>query len=128
MKFAVNTFLITMVTGLAEAVHFAAEHRLDMERLLAVLDAGPMASSVSRIKSRKMIERDFRSQAAISDVLKNNRLIADAAGKAGIAAPLLLGCMALYGEAEALGYGRSDMAAVMVAIEARSRWVQSNSP
>ena len=40
MKLAVNLYLITMVTGLAEAAHFAGQHGLDLERFVAVLDAG----------------------------------------------------------------------------------------
>jgi 3-hydroxyisobutyrate dehydrogenase len=66
MKLAVNVFLITLVTGLAEAVHFAARQGLDLERLLAILDAGPMASEVSRIKGAKLVRQDFLRQAGIS--------------------------------------------------------------
>ena len=120
MKLSVNLFLITMVTGLTEAFHFADRHGLDRERFLAVLDAGPMASTVSRAKAAKLAERDFAVQAAISDVLKNNRLIADEARQSGLASPLLDACHALYAEAEALGHGRADMAAVLQAIEART--------
>jgi 3-hydroxyisobutyrate dehydrogenase len=120
MKLAVNLFLITMVTGLAEAYHFADRHDLDMQQFLAVLDAGPMASSVSRVKALKLVARDFAVQASISDVLKNNRLIAEAARKSDLASPLLDVCHALFGETEALGHGQTDMAAVVRAIEART--------
>jgi len=120
MKLAVNLFLITMVTGLAEAVHFAEQHGLDMQRFLAVLDAGPMASSVSRVKAAKLVAGDFDVQASITDVLKNNRLVAEAARAAGIASPLLDVCHALYGETLALGLAQSDMVAVVRAIEART--------
>jgi 3-hydroxyisobutyrate dehydrogenase len=120
MKLAVNLFLITMVTGLAEAAHFAERHGLDMDQFVNVLDAGPMASSVSRVKVQKLVARDFAVQAGISDVLKNNRLIAEAARKAQLASPLLDVCHALYGETEALGLGQSDMVAVVQAIEART--------
>lgn len=120
MKLSVNLFLITMVTGLAESFHFAQRHGLDLEQLRAVLDAGPMASSTSRIKAHKLAERDFAVQAAIVDVLTNNRLIADAARAAGIASPLLDASHALFAETAALGLGGSDMAAVLRAIEARS--------
>lgn len=123
MKLAVNLFLITQVTGLAEAAHFAAQHGLDMQQFRAILDAGPMASSVSRIKLPKLVEREFSVQAAIDDVYKNNRLIAEAARRAGIASPLLDACLALYGETVALGHGQLDMAAVVHAIEARTRAV-----
>jgi 3-hydroxyisobutyrate dehydrogenase len=120
MKLSVNLFLITMVTGLAEAAHFAERHGIDMRRFLAVLDAGPMASNVSRMKGAKLVARDFSVQAAISDVLKNNRLVADAARDADLASPLLDACHALYREAEAQGLGQLDMAAVVQAIEART--------
>lgn len=120
MKLAVNIFLITMVTGLAESVHFAERHGLDLARLMAVLDAGPMASDVSRIKAAKLVAGEFSVQAAITDVFKNNRLIAEAARAAKVASPLLDVCHALYREAESLGLGQSDMAAVIRAIEERT--------
>lgn len=125
MKLAVNIFLITMVTGLAECVHFAERHGLDRARLTAVLDAGPMASDVSRIKVAKLVAGDFSVQAAITDVFKNNRLIAEAARQAKVASPLLDVCHALYGETEALGFGQSDMAAVIRAIEERTMAVRT---
>lgn len=120
MKLAVNIFLITTVTGLAEAAHFADRQGLDMDVFKAVVDAGQMASGISRIKSGKLVERDFSVQAAISDALKNNRLVAEAARQAGIASPLLDACHALYAETESLGFGREDMAAVIRALEART--------
>ncbi|MEV4005684.1 NAD(P)-dependent oxidoreductase [Actinomadura sp. NPDC049753] len=120
MKLAVNLYLITMVTGLAEAFHFAERHGLDGRRLLEVLDAGPMASTVSRAKSRKLLDRDFSVQASIVNVLDNNRLIAEAARAARLASPLLDVCHALYGETVALGHGEADMAAVVRALEART--------
>lgn len=120
MKLAVNLFLITMVTGLAETVHFAERHGLDLAQLVAVLDAGPMASDVSRVKAAKLVAQDFAVQAAISDVLENNRLIAEAAREVGIASPLLDVCHALFGETETLGLGAADMIAVIRAIEQRT--------
>ncbi|MBE7374539.1 NAD(P)-dependent oxidoreductase [Pseudomonas lopnurensis] len=120
-KLAVNLFLITLVTGLAESFHFARQHGLDPQTLLAVLDAGPMASSVSRTKGAKLTAEDFSVQASIGDVLKNNRLIAEAARRAGIASPLLDVCHELFGETLSLGHGGADMAAVVRAIEARTR-------
>jgi 3-hydroxyisobutyrate dehydrogenase len=100
MKLAVNLFLITTVTGLAEAAHFAQQNGLDMEQFRAVVDAGQMASSISRVKILKLVTRDF--------------------DEAKVASPLLDVCYALYGETLALGHGREDMAAVVHAIEART--------
>ncbi|MGD9865184.1 MAG: NAD(P)-dependent oxidoreductase [Pseudodonghicola sp.] len=120
MKLAVNTFLITMVTGLAEAGHFAARHGLDMDRFADILNAGPMASDVSRVKLDKLRTRDFTRQAGISDVLKNSRLVVDAARAAGTAHPLMEACAALYAETEAMGHQEEDMIAVLRSFEARA--------
>ncbi|WP_443078646.1 NAD(P)-dependent oxidoreductase [Streptomyces sp. NBC_01497] len=120
MKLSVNLFLITQVTGLTEAFHFAGRHGLDQRLLLDVLDAGPMASAVSRMKAPKLLARDFAVQAAATDVLKNNRLIAEAARAAGLASPLLDVCHDLFETTVALGHGGEDMVAVLHAIEART--------
>ncbi|MFJ5064234.1 NAD(P)-dependent oxidoreductase [Streptomyces nigra] len=120
MKFSVNLFLITLVTGLTEAFHFAGRHGLDPALLRDVLDAGPMASAVSRGKAAKLVARDFDVQAAAADVLKNNRLIAEAAREAEVASPLLDVCHALFGETVAQGHGTEDMVAVLRALEART--------
>ncbi|BBC31711.1 NADP oxidoreductase, coenzyme F420-dependent:6-phosphogluconate dehydrogenase, NAD-binding protein [Streptomyces graminofaciens] len=120
MKFSVNLFLITLVTGLTEAFHFADRHGLDQRLLRDVLDAGPMASAVSRVKAPKLLARDFAVQAAAADVLKNNRLIAEAARKADLASPLLDICHTLYGETVEQGHGGEDMVAVLHALETRT--------
>lgn len=124
MKLAVNLFMTAMVTGLAEAAHFADRHGLGLAQFVAVLDAGPMASDVSRVKAAKLVAQDFAVQAAISNVLENVRLIADAAREAGIASPLLDICHALFGETQALGLGGADMIAVVRAIERRTAAVR----
>jgi 3-hydroxyisobutyrate dehydrogenase len=120
MKLSVNTYLIPMVTALAEAAHLARRYGLDMQQFQAVLDAGPMASSVSRMKVNKLVNEDFEVQASIVDVLKNNRLAAQAARSAHLASPLLDVCHQLYSETVALGYGEADMVAVIRAMENRS--------
>jgi 3-hydroxyisobutyrate dehydrogenase len=93
---------------------------LDLAQLVAVLDAGPMAIDVSRVKAAKLVAHDFAVQAAISNVLENNRLIAEAAREAGIASPLLDVCHDLYGETQAMSLGGADMVAVIRAIEKRT--------
>ena len=120
MKLSVNSYLIPMVTALAEAAHLARGYGLDMKQFAAVLDAGPMASAVSRVKVAKLVNQDFEVQASIADVLKNNRLAVEAARGAGLVSPLLDVCQQLYSETQALGLGGQDMVAVLRAIEARS--------
>lgn len=127
MKLSVNLFLITLVTGLTEAFHFADRQGLDRKLFLDVLDAGPMASAVSRMKAPKLLDGDFAVQAAAQDVLMNNELIAEAARSAGLASPLLDVCHTLFKETVTLGHGGTDMVAVLRAIEARTESAPGNA-
>lgn len=121
MKLATNAFLIPLLTGLAEAFNFADRHGLDKDKLVSILNGGQMASPISQIKAQKLAAGDFGVQAAVSDVLKNNRFVVEAAQAAGFASPLLETCLGLFTEAEALGVGQDDVIAVLRAIEARSK-------
>lgn len=125
MKLAVNLFLTTVVTGLAESVHFASCHKLNLATLIEVLDASPLASDVSRVKIDKMVSRDFSAQASIANVLTNVDLIVKAARNIGIASPILDACNELFRETSELGLRRDDMAAVIRAIERRTEILQS---
>ncbi|MDQ1093123.1 3-hydroxyisobutyrate dehydrogenase-like beta-hydroxyacid dehydrogenase [Xanthomonas sacchari] len=58
-------------------------------------------------------------------MLKNSRLIVDAAREAAIASPQMDACLALYAETQALGLGDDDMIAVVRAIEARTAALSS---
>lgn len=119
-KLAVNTFLIVMVTGLAETMAYAERRGVDPALVRQVLDAGPMASTVSRGKLAKLLDDDLSAQASVSDVLYNSRLIVDAAGERGAAVPLLATCADLLTEAEQRGLGGADMVAVVDAVRARA--------
>jgi 3-hydroxyisobutyrate dehydrogenase len=118
MKLSVNLFLITLVTGLTEAFHFADRLGLERGQLTDELAAGPMASGVSRMKAAKPAAGDFDVQAAASGALKNNRLIAGAARRSGVASPLPDVRHALFDATVGLGHGQSDMVSVLRAIEA----------
>lgn len=121
MKFASNAVLLPLITGLAEAFHLADRQGLDPRQLLEVLNGGQIASPISRVKAEKLAGGDFSPQAAVSDVLKNSRLTADAARRAGVATPLVDLCRTLYAETEEMGLGQEDVTAVIRALEARTR-------
>lgn len=121
MKLAVNLFLITMVSGLVESHHFARELGLDTALHRAILDAGPMASAVSKMKIEKLLSGDFSVQASIADVQRNARLIAEEARRGGITSPLIEECYKLFSETLDGGHGGLDMVGVLRSIEARNR-------
>lgn len=113
MKLAANHFLIGMVTVLAETVHAARLSGVDIETLRQVLDAGPMASAVSRIKLDKLVRNDFSAQAAVRDVATIARLVAAQCASVAADAPLIRRCAELFRTADAAGHGEHDMSAVI---------------
>ncbi|MDG4766464.1 GNAT family N-acetyltransferase [Solwaraspora sp. WMMD406] len=128
MKLAVNVFLIALVTGLAEAFHFADRHGLDPRLLRDILDAGQMSSPISRVKTAKLVAGDLTAQAAISDVHTNSELIVDAAVSAGAAVPLSDLCRALYADAVRRGDGALDMVGILRTIAAGQRTIAAGQP
>ncbi|RSM55387.1 2-hydroxy-3-oxopropionate reductase [Amycolatopsis sp. WAC 01376] len=121
MKLAVNVHLTAVVTSLAETVHFARTHGLDLGVLAGVLGAGQLASPILRVKAPKLVEEDFAPQASIANVLANVELIAAAAREAGLTLPLIEASRALYAETARLGFGDADMVAVVKALEVHPR-------
>jgi 3-hydroxyisobutyrate dehydrogenase len=117
MKLAVNLYLITMVTGLVEAWHFASNHHLDLGLVRDIVAAGPMSSDVARGKLEKLVVSDLSAQASLRDVLMNNALVAGAARSSTIATPLLDECHRLYAEAAGMGLSDIDMVGVLGAFE-----------
>ena len=113
MKLAANHFLIGLVTVLAETVQAAQAAGVDLQTLREVLDAGPMASAVSRMKLAKLVAADFSTQAAIHDVATIAQLVVAQCRRAGAAAPLIRHSAALYERAAAGGHAREDMIAVI---------------
>ncbi|HEX8807026.1 MAG TPA: NAD(P)-dependent oxidoreductase [Candidatus Aquilonibacter sp.] len=116
MKLAVNIFLITQVCGLAESFNFARAANLEPARLAEILNAGQMASAISRIKLDKLLENDLTPQAAIADVHMNCRLIYEAARDLRCKTPLLDESESLYRRAVEDGLGTEDMIGVIKAL------------
>ena len=115
-KLSVNAFLVSLVTALAESVHLAERSGVDLEVLHRVLDSGPMASPVSRLRLAAMLERDYAPQTAIDDVARNCRLVLELADAAGTTAPMARQSHELYARSSDLGFGADDMAAVVEAL------------
>lgn len=113
MKLAANHYLVGTVAVLAEALQAAARSGLDLRMLQEVLDAGPMASTVSRAKLDKLVRNDFSPQAAIRDVATIAELVLAECARSGVDTPLVRQCAALYRSAARSGHGDLDMAAVI---------------
>lgn len=118
MKLAVNHYLVVLVAALAEAAHAAARSGVDLQLFREVLDAGPMASPVSRAKLQKLVSGDFGAQAAIRDVAVIAELVRQQASVAGIETPLIDTACRMYQAADQRGLSDLDMAALLEGLPA----------
>lgn len=112
-KLAINHYLIVLVMALAETVATADASGVDLDLFQQVLDAGPMASTVSRTKLRKLMSHDFAAEAAIGDVAKIAALVRDQARGAQVDAPLIESAALLFEAARVRGLSDLDMVAVL---------------
>ncbi len=113
MKLVSNLVLGLNRAALAEGLVFAQALALDTEAALGVLIGTMAYSRIMDTKGRKMIEGDFRTQARLSQHLKDIRLILTAAAEAGQALPLTETHRQLLEAAEAAGFGDADNSAVI---------------
>lgn len=111
MKLAINHYLIVTVAALGETFNAARAAGVDVALLKAVLDAGPMASDVSRVKLDKLVRGDFAAQASVHDAGKIAALALGQAEAGGAPAPLMARTVELYRAAERAGWGGLDMIA-----------------
>ncbi len=117
MKIAVNLYLITSVTALAEATSLAAATGVGLEQFRRVITNGPLGSGVAAAKLGKMVTRDFTPQAAVGDVMKNARLVAEAVRGVEGDAPLLAESLARFECLARRGGASLDMAAILMSYE-----------
>jgi len=109
LKLAVNAFLVPMVSALGEAWQLSKALGLDCELFRRVLDCGPMASEVSRIKLEKLVRSDFTAQASIDDVKMNAELVLELGTMANCPMELVSASARLLRQAQEAGLGELDM-------------------
>jgi len=113
MKLVSNLVLGLNRAALAEGLVFAQAIGLDAAAALEVLMNTMAHSRIMETKGRKMVEGDFRTQARLSQHLKDIRLILAGAAAAGQALPLSEVHCQLLEAAEAAGFGDADNSAVI---------------
>jgi len=120
MKLVSNLVLGLNRAALAEGLVFAQALGIDREAALQVLIGSMAYSRIMDTKGRKMIEGDFRTQARLSQHLKDIRLILQAAAVAGQELPLTETHRRLLEAAEAAGFGDADNSAIIRAFDRKS--------
>ena len=118
LKLVVNTWLVSLTEGLAEAIALAEALDLDPRTFLDVIDGGPMGPPYASMKGKLMIERDFPPSFPLDLALKDARLALAAAEEKGLRLGALEAIVEQMARAVDAGHGREYMAATIYASRA----------
>ena len=116
MKLITNLVLGLNRAALAEGLAFAEGIGVSPAAALEVMIGSMAYSRAMDVKGRKMIERDFRVQARLSQHLKDVRLMLQSAADAGLTLPFSETHRQLMERAEAGGLGDHDNSAIIEVI------------
>lgn len=116
-KLFVNLLLGNMMQGFAEALVFGDAHDLDVETMLETVGSGGLSAPLFRIKGELIREGDFEAHFPVELLSKDLGLILDAADEADVPVPVTAATRQAASATRALGYGESDMAALVRHLE-----------
>jgi 3-hydroxyisobutyrate dehydrogenase len=112
-KLVLNTWLVTLVEGVAETIALAEALGLDPHAVPETLADSPLGSAFAVGKSRAMVERSFGPGFALRLAFKDVGLAIDAAHANGLDLPITNAIAGRWGEAMADGLGDEDVSTVI---------------
>ena len=116
LKLVVNTWLLAVVEGAAEAISLARALELDPHEFLDTVSGGPLDTPYLQLKGKVMIDRRFEPSFKVSLAEKDARLVLEAAEDADLELYLVEAVQKALARAIELGHGDEDLAAVIEAV------------
>jgi 3-hydroxyisobutyrate dehydrogenase len=89
MKLVNNSWLLSLVEGLAETIAFAEGVDIDPAQFLEVISGGPIDTDYAQLKGEMMIERSFEPAFKLALAAKDAGLVLEAARRHDIDLPML---------------------------------------
>lgn len=114
LKLVINSWLLSLVEGLAETVAFAEGIDIDPAQFLETIAGGPIDNAYAQMKGKMMIERSFEPAFKLKLAAKDARLVIEAAERHELDLPMLDAIRSQLEEA-AKEHGDQDMAAAYLA-------------
>ncbi len=115
LKLAANSWLATVVVGVAQSVALTRDLGLDPQLFLDAIAGHALDSPYAQLKGAGMVEGDFTPSFALHSVAKDVGLVLDAARASGTDTTLLRALDARFRAAMDAGHGDDDAAAVITA-------------
>jgi 3-hydroxyisobutyrate dehydrogenase len=115
MKLVLNSWIVTLVEGLAETIALAESIGADPAKFLEIIDGGPMGLPYAQMKGKLMLEREFPTSFPLKHALKDARLVVAAAERKGMELPVIEAVAAQMARAAAASHADEDLAATIYA-------------
>jgi 3-hydroxyisobutyrate dehydrogenase len=113
LKLVLNSWLLSLVGGTAQAIALTSGLGLDPQLFLDTISGGALDCVYAQFKAKKMIAEDFSPDFTLAGATKDSSLIADALRRASIDDQLMEALHREFRVASDAGYDEEDMAAVV---------------
>jgi L-threonate 2-dehydrogenase len=121
MKFIANLLVAVHNVATAEAMVLGVRSGLDPQKILDVISSGAGNSRIFELRGPMMARQNYRPTSASTHVFqKDSAIIAAFARTLGVETPMLDTAAPLFDEADALGFGDDDVAAVHAVLARRA--------
>jgi 3-hydroxyisobutyrate dehydrogenase len=111
LKLVMNSWVLTIVEGVAESLTLARALGLDPQQFLDVVRGGGLDAPYVQVKGAAMLSGDFEAQFPLWGAAKDARLIEEAAAGAGVDLAIVSAARRHFERAMADGHGDLDMVA-----------------
>jgi 3-hydroxyisobutyrate dehydrogenase len=115
LKLVVNSWVLALTTGAAEALALAKGLDIDPRLFLQLVSGGPLDSRYLQAKGSAILAGDFSPNFTVELAGKDARLITEAADSAGIRLDVAPAVAGRFRRAAELGHASEDMAATYLA-------------
>lgn len=121
MKFIANLLVAVHNVATAEAMVLGVKSGLDPQKILDVISSGAGNSRIFELRGPMMARQNYRPTSASTHVFqKDSAIIAAFAKRLGVDTPMLDTAAPLFDEADRMGFGDDDVAAVHAVLARRA--------
>ncbi|HEY1795332.1 MAG TPA: NAD(P)-dependent oxidoreductase [Stellaceae bacterium] len=121
MKFIANLLVAVHNVATAEAMVLGVRSGLDADKIIDVISSGAGNSRIFELRGPMMARQNYRPTSASTHVFqKDSGIIAAFAKRLGVDTPMLDAAAPLFDEADRMGFGDDDVAAVHAVLARRA--------
>ncbi len=111
LKLVLNSWVLAVTTGTAEALALARGLDVDPQAFLDALAGGPLDLPYLQVKAAAILAEDWTPQFSVTNAAKDADLIVAAGAGSGVALDVAAAAAARFHRAADAGHGEADMAA-----------------